>query len=403
MSSGGEGQHKTSFEIPDRRVSERVQHFPESVIREMTRLANLHGAINLSQGFPDFDPPQEVVEAAKAALEEGYNQYSTTWGSEAFREAIATSFLRFQGFEVDPDENVVVTCGATEAMLASMLSLMNPGEEVVIFDPFYENYGPDSIMSGAIPRFVPMEWPDFRVEGESLKEAFSPRTKALILNTPNNPTGKVIPRSDLKLIGDLCEDHDAVCVTDEIYEHIVYDGRRHVSVATLGDMWERTITISGLSKTFSVTGWRLGYAIAPKTLTAAIRRTHDFLTVGAPHPLQMAGARALEMPDSYFEALREDYTERRELLFSTLQSLGYHCIKPEGAYYIMADITAFGFENDVEFAQHLVKEVGVAVVPGSSFFSHPEEGRFLVRFAFPKRLETLEMAAKRLEELGSGR
>ncbi len=401
MSSGEEGLHTTPFEIPDSRLSERVQHFPESVIREMTRLSNAYGAINLSQGFPDFDPPAEIIQAAKRAMDDGYNQYSTTWGSEDFREAIVASFSRFQGMDVDPNENVVVTCGATEAMMASMLSLINPGDEVIVFEPFYENYGPDSIVSGARPRFVPMEWPTFRIGEEDLKAAFGPLTKALILNTPNNPTGKVFDIAELKLIGDLCEDYDAVCVTDEIYEHIVYDGRAHISIATLGDMWERTITISSLSKTFSMTGWRLGYAVATDTLTAALKRTHDFLTVGAPHPLQVAGARALEMPDSYFEDLRKDYTKRREVLFDSLQSLGFRCVKPGGAYYIMADMTHLGFEDDVSFAEYMVKEVGVAVVPGSSFFSHPEQGRSLVRFAFPKRLETLEEATRRLEKLGT--
>lgn len=399
MRRGGEGLESRVYEIPDARVSERVQHFPESVIREMTRLANLHGAINLSQGFPDFDPPAEIIQAAKEALEAGYNQYSTTWGAEEFRQAIAESFQRFQGLDVDPDENVVVTCGATEAMMTAMLSVVNPGEEVIIFEPFYENYGPDSIVSGARPRFVTMEWPDFSVREEPLKEAFGRKTKAIILNTPNNPTGKVFTRDEMMLIADLCVDHDVVCVTDEIYEHIVYDGKRHISMATLGYMWERTITINSLSKTFSVTGWRLGYSIAPRSLTAALRRTHDFLTVGAPHPLQIAGARALRMPDAYFERLRRDYEERRRVLVEALDSLGFRCIKPSGAYYIMADIRPLGFDDDVKFSRYLVEEVGVAVVPGSSFYFRPEDGRHIVRFAFPKRVETLKEAAQRLGRL----
>jgi aminotransferase len=401
MSPGGAGLQGRLYEIPDTRVSERVQHFPESVIREMTRLANLHGAINLSQGFPDFDPPQEILKAAKEALDKGHNQYSTTWGAEEFRQAIAESFERFQGLRVDPDENVVVTCGATEAMMAAMLSLVNPGEEVIIFEPFYENYGPDSIVSGARPRFVTMEWPGFSVPEESLREAFGPATKAVILNTPNNPTGKVFDLNEMKLIADLCEDYDAICVTDEIYEHIVYDGKRHVSIATLGGMWERTVTINSLSKTFSVTGWRLGYAVAPRTLTAALRRTHDFLTVGAPHPLQIAGARALRMPDTYFEDLRRDYAERRRVLLDALTSVGFRCIRPSGAYYIMADITPLGFDDDVKFSRYMVEDIGVAVVPGSSFYSRPEDGRHIVRFAFPKRVETLREAARRLERLKS--
>ncbi len=399
MSYGGEGLKSAPYEIPDARLADRVQHFPESIIREMTRLSEAHGAINLSQGFPDFDPPQEIIQAAKTALEEGYNQYSTTWGARPFREAIAQSFQRFQGMEVDPDENVVVTCGATEAMMASMLSLVNPGEEVIIFEPFYENYGPDSIVSGAKPRFVSLEWPEFRVEEERLKEAFGTGTKALILNTPNNPTGKVFESGEMRLIADLCEDHNVVCVTDEIYEHILYDGRRHISIATLGDMWDRTVTINSLSKTFSVTGWRLGYALAPDTLTAAIKRTHDFLTVGAPHPLQVAGVRALMMPDSYFEGLREDYSRRREVLFKALQSIGFRCIRPGGAYYIMADIGPLGYQDDWAFTGYLVKDVGVAVVPGSSFYSDPAAGSHLVRFAFPKKLQTLKEAARKLQKL----
>lgn len=388
-----------AFAIADARVSDRVQHFPESTIREMTRLANRHGAINLSQGFPDFDPPEEILEAARDALAEGYNQYATTWGAEDFRQAIAESALRFQGLEVDPDAHVVVTCGATEAMMAAMLSLIDPGEEVVVLEPFYENYGPDAIVSGARPVFVPMEWPTYRLDEEALKAAFGRETKALILNTPNNPTGRVFDEGTLRLVADLCSDHDVVCVTDEIYEHIVYDGRRHVSIATLGGMWERTVTISGLSKTFSVTGWRLGYALSPRTLTEALKRTHDFLTVGAPHPLQIAGAYALRMGDSYFEALRAAYTERREVLYDALTAIGFQCAKPEGSYYIMADIRPLTDKDDVGFSRFLVEEVGVAVVPGSSFFADPADGRFFVRFAFPKRMETLREATKRLEKV----
>ena len=388
-----------AFAIADARVSDRVQHFPESVIREMTRLANRHGAINLAQGFPDFDPPEEILEAARDALTEGYNQYATTWGAEDFRQAIAESALRFQGLEVDPDAHVVVTCGATEAMMAAMLSLIDPGEEVVVLEPFYENYGPDAVVSGARPVFVPMEWPTYRLDEEALKAAFGRETKAIILNTPNNPTGRVFDEGSLRLVADLCSDHDVVCVTDEIYEHIVYDGRRHVSIATLGGMWERTVTISGLSKTFSVTGWRLGYALAPRTLTEALKRTHDFLTVGAPHPLQIAGAHALRMGDSYFEALRAAYAERREVLYDALTAIGFKCAKPEGSYYIMADIRPLTDKDDVGFSRFLVEEVGVAVVPGSSFFADPADGRFFVRFAFPKRVETLREATERLEKV----
>jgi aminotransferase len=392
-----EGAH--TFVIDDTRVSDRVQHFPESVIREMTRLANQYGAINLSQGFPDFDPPQEILEAAQRALVDGYNQYATTWGAEEFRQAIAESVRRFQGLEVDPDAHVVVTCGATEAMMAAMLSLIDPGEEVVVLEPFYENYGPDAIVSGAHPVFVPLEWPSYQLDEEALKAAFGREAKAIILNTPNNPTGRVFDETALRLVADLCADHDVVCVTDEIYEHIVYDGRSHLSIATLGDMWERTVTISGLSKTFSVTGWRLGYAVSPRTLTQALKRTHDFLTVGAPHPLQVAGASALRMGDAYFEALREDYAERRSILFDALTAVGFACVKPEGSYYIMADIRPLTDKDDVAFTRFLVEEVGVAVVPGSSFYSDPSRGRSFVRYAFPKKVETLREATRRLEKV----
>ncbi|MFQ5918810.1 MAG: pyridoxal phosphate-dependent aminotransferase [Thermoplasmata archaeon] len=399
MASPPRGEGQTDYSIADPRVSDRVQHFPESVIREMTRLANRHGAINLSQGFPDFDPPEEILEAARRALLEGYNQYATTWGAEDFRRAIAESALRFQGLDVDPDAHVVVTCGATEAMMAAMLSLIDPGEEVVVLEPFYENYGPDAIVSGARPVFVPMEWPSYRLDEEALKAAFRQETKAIILNTPNNPTGRVFDAGTLRLVADLCADHGVVCVTDEIYEHIVYDGRRHVSIATLGDMWEHTITVSGLSKTFSVTGWRLGYTLAPRTLTEAMKRTHDFLTVGAPHPLQIAGAHALRMEDAYFDTLRVGYTERRAVLFDALTAIGFECAQPEGSYYIMADIRPLTDRDDVAFSLFLVEEIGVAVVPGSSFFADPADGRAFVRFAFPKRIETLGEAVSRLQKV----
>ncbi|MFQ5986851.1 MAG: pyridoxal phosphate-dependent aminotransferase [Thermoplasmata archaeon] len=392
-----EGAH--AFAIADPRVSDRVQHFPESVIREMTRLASRYGAINLSQGFPDFDPPAEILEAAQRALVEGYNQYATTWGAEEFRGAIAESVLRFQGLEVDPDAHVVVTCGATEAMMAAMLSLIDPGDEVVVLEPFYENYGPDAVVSGARPVFVPMEWPSYRIDEEALKAAFRRGTKAIILNTPNNPTGRVFDEGTLRLVADLCTDHGVVCVTDEIYEHILYDGRRHVSMATLGDMWEHTVTISGLSKTFSITGWRLGYAVSPRTLTEAMKRTHDFLTVGAPHPLQIAGAHALRMGDDYFEALGKEYAERREVLFNALTAIGFECAEPEGSYYIMADIRPLTDKDDVAFSRFLVEEVGVAVVPGSSFYADATHGRSFIRFAFPKRVETLRRATRRLEKV----
>jgi aminotransferase len=380
-------------------VSDRVQRFPESVIREMTRIADMHGAVNLAQGFPDFDPPRMVIDAAKAALDSGYNQYSITWGVRELREAIARKAKAFNSLDADPEENVVVTCGSTEAMMAAMLSLVNPGDEVVIFEPFYENYGPDAIVSGAVPRYVRMEWPDWKVDEETLKAAFTPRTKALILNTPNNPTGKVSHRDELRLIADLCADHDVVALTDEIYEHIVYGEQRHVSLASVGDMAERTITINGLSKTYSATGWRVGWAIAPKALSAAMRRTHDFLTVAAPHPLQIAAVTALNLPPSYYDDLAKFYQRKRDRFVKGLRSAGLDCHAPDGAYYVMADISHFPFEDDWAFAMYLVERLRVATVPGSSFYGKPQDGARYVRLMFSKRDETLENALARLEGL----
>jgi len=385
--------------IRDRRVSRRVQQFPESVIREMTRIAALHGAVNLAQGFPDFDPPPEVVVAAKNALEAGYNQYSITWGARELREAIARKAKRFNGIDADPETNLVVTCGSTEAMMAAMLSLVNPGDEVVVFEPFYENYGPDAVVSGARPRYVRLAWPDWSLDDETLKAAFTRRTKALILNTPNNPTGKVFTRAELRLLADLCADHDVVAVTDEIYEHIVYDGARHVSLATLGDMAGRTITINGISKTYSATGWRVGWAIAPKTLADAMRRTHDFLTVGAPHPLQVAAVTALSLPDAYYRDLAAMYTARRDAFVRALTEVGLACRAPSGAYYVMADFSRFRFPDDWAFAMYLVERIRVATVPGSSFYGRPKDGARFVRFMFSKRDATLKDAIDRLGAL----
>jgi len=385
--------------IRDRRVSDRVQLFPESVIREMTRIAHVHGAVNLAQGFPDFDPPRELTEAAKRALDGGHNQYSITWGAGELRESIARRAKEFNGIDTDPEANLVVTCGSTEAMMAAMLSLVNPGDEAVIFEPFYENYGPDAIVSGARPRYVRMEWPDWRLDEEELKAAFTRKTKALILNTPNNPTGKVFTRDELKVIADLCSDRDVVAVTDEIYEHIVFDGARHVSLATIGDMADRTITINGISKTYSATGWRVGWAIAPRTLANAMRRTHDFLTVGAPHPLQIAAVAALNLPPSYYEELANMYRAKRDLLVGGLKAAGLECHPPNGAYYVMVDFDRFPFADDWAFAMYLVERLRVAVVPGSSFYGRPEDGRRFVRFMFSKRDATLHDAISRLEGL----
>jgi len=380
-------------------VSDRVQRFPESVIREMTRIAEMHGAVNLAQGFPDFEPPREVVEAAKAALDEGHNQYSITWGARELREAIVRKAKAVNRIEADPEENVVVTCGSTEAMMAAMLSLVNPGDEVVIFEPFYENYGPDAIVSGATPRYVRMAWPSWTIDEERLKAAFTARTKALILNTPNNPTGKLFRLEELRLIADLCADHDVVAVTDEIYEHIVYDGRRHESLAALGDMADRTITINGLSKTYSATGWRVGWAIAPKALATAMRRTHDFLTVGAPHPFQIAAVAALALPPSYYDGIAKSYQAKRDRFVDGLRSVGLDCRAPAGAYYVMADFSAFPFEDDWAFAMYLVERLRVATVPGSSFYGEAKDGARFVRLMFSKRDETLEDALSRLGAL----
>ncbi len=392
-------RQRPALEIRDPRLSDRVQRFPESVIREMTRVAGAHGAINLSQGFPDFDPPRAVVRAAQQALENGHNQYSTTWGAPELREAVARRAKTFNGIDADPEANLVVTCGSTEAMMAAMLSLINPGDEVVVFEPFYENYGPDAVMSGATPRYVRMAWPDWRIDEEALKAAFSTRTKAVIVNTPNNPTGKVYSKGELRLLADLCADHDVVAVTDEIYEHIVYDGQRHISLATLGDMAERTITINGLSKTYSATGWRIGWAIAPKTLADAMRRIHDFLTVGAPHPLQIGAAAALALPESYYAELARMYRAKRDRFVGGLRAVGLDCREPGGAYYVMADFSRLPFEDDWASAMYLVERLGVATVPGSSFYGNPEDGARYVRFMFSKTDETLEEALRRLEPL----
>ncbi len=357
-----------------------------------------YGAINLAQGFPDFNPPESVLKAAQKALEEGFNQYSITWGAQTLREAIARKAQRYNQIDADPEENIIVTCGATEAMMTACLAIVNPEDEVVIFEPYYENYGPDAIISGAKAKFVGLQPPDFLFNEEELKENFSDKTKAIIINNPNNPSGKVYTRDELKLIADLCIDHDAIAITDEIYEYILYDDRKHISIATLPDMMEHTITISGLSKTYSMTGWRLGYAIASKGLADAMKRAHDFLTVGAPHPLQIAGVAALELPDSYYEWLRESYEQKRELFLRLLTDVGFAFYKPEAAYYVLVDFTGLGFSNDFEFADYLVREIKVACVPGSSFYSQGR-GENLVRFMFAKEEAPLIEAGKRLRGL----
>lgn len=380
-------------------ISRKAQQFTESVIREMTRLAMEHGAVNLAQGFPDFPAPAEVKEAAVRAIRADVNQYAITWGAWEFRRAVAERFEYDTGLAIDPEREITVCCGATETMIASMLAVVDPGEEVVVFEPFYENYGPDTIICGAIPRFVRLRPPDWTFDAEELAKAFNERTRAIILNTPNNPTGKVFSRKELETIAAVSERSGAYVLTDEIYQYMVYDGARHVSMATLPGMRERTITINGMSKTYSVTGWRVGYAIAAPEITAAIRKMHDFLTVGAAAPLQEAGATALRLPDEYYEKLRADYTVRRDRMLAALEKAGFRCFKPRGAYYIMTDISDFGFPNDIEFTRYLIREIGVAVVPGSSFYNDPSLGSQQVRFCFCKTDATLDEATNRLKRL----
>jgi len=386
-------------------ISRRVQGFTESVIREMTRVVAQHGGVNLAQGMPNFAPPRAVVDAAHAALEGDFHQYAITWGAPRLRRAVADKYRKFYGMAIDPEQHVTICCGSTETMLATLLAVLNPGDEVIVFEPFYENYGPGCIISGAVPIWVPLEPPDFSFDPERLARAVTSRTKAIIFNSPNNPSGKVFSRADLQVIADLCRLHDLLAITDEIYEHIVYDGLGHTPIATLPGMAERTITISGISKSYSVTGWRIGWSIASPELSVGIRRAHDFITVGAPHPLQEAAVTALTLPDSYYVELREAYQARRDLLFGYVERAGFVAWKPRGAYYILTDaahfIKALGLEDDTAFAMWLIKEVGVATVPGSSFYAHPELGRTKIRFCFPKTDDMLTEAGERLQKLRS--
>ena len=379
--------------------SKKATQFTESVIREMTRLNHLYGGVNLSQGFPDFAAPSAIKEAACTAINADVNQYAVTWGARPLREAVAREFTRRYGLPVAADEQVTVCCGSTEAMMATMMAIIDPGDEVVIFEPFYENYGPDAILSGATPRYVTLHEPDWTFDPDELAAAFNDRTKAIIINTPNNPTGKVFTREELETIAALCRKWDAVAISDEIYEHIIYDGHQHIPIATIDGMADRTITMNGLSKTYSVTGWRVGWTISPPSLTGAIRKVHDFLTVGAAAPLQEAGAIALGLPDTYYIDLAEAYRRRRDTLLEILERHHFTCYKPYGAYYIMTDISAFGFPNDVEFARYLVKDVGVAAVPGSSFYKSAATGSTKLRFCFCKRDETLREADRRMAKL----
>jgi aspartate/methionine/tyrosine aminotransferase len=381
------------------KISSRLNQLTESVIREMTRVANQHGAINLSQGYPDFDPPVALLESAERALRGGYNQYSITWGSPRFRQALAKKQTRFMGMEIDADEHITVTCGSTEAMMAAMMTVCDPGDKVIIFSPFYENYGADTIFSAAVPIFVRLHPPDFKFAPEDLRQAFRQGARALVLCNPSNPTGKVFTRPELEIIADLAKEYDAFVITDEVYEHIVYAPHQHTYIASLPDMFERTLSCSSLSKTYAITGWRLGYVIAPPQVSNGVRKVHDYLTVGAPEPLQEASVTALEFPEAYYEQLRSDYDQRRGLFLSYLDQTGLDYSEPQGAYYVLMDISPFGYDDDTLFCYWLAEEVGIAAVPGSSFFSEPVN--HLIRFNFAKQDETLREAGERLLTLRS--
>ncbi|MDF5716957.1 MAG: aminotransferase class I/II-fold pyridoxal phosphate-dependent enzyme [Rhizonema sp. NSF051] len=383
------------------KTSIKASQFKESIIREMTRVALQHNAVNLAQGFPDFPCPPELKRAACEAIETDVNQYAITWGDRSFRHALAEKVRWYLGLEIDPERQITVTCGSTEAMAATMIATVDPGDEVIVFEPYYENYAPDAVLASATPRYVSLHPPEWTFDEAELRQAFNEHTKAIIINTPHNPTGKVFTREELTLIAELCQEWDVLAFTDEIYEHILYDGTTHVAMATLPGMEERTVTINGLSKTYSVTGWRVGYILANPELTGAIRKVHDFLTVGAPAPLQRAGVTAMQLPVSYYEELAKLYVQKRDSILHTLDRVGISYFVPEGAYYVLADISRFGYKTDIEFAQYLVKEIGVAVVPGSSFFSQPEAGKDFIRFCFSKKPETLAAASDRLLKLPS--
>lgn len=387
------------------KLAARTAGFTESVIREMTRLNALHGGINLAQGFPNFAAPQVLKDAAKRAIDADINQYAITWGAKSLRDALSRTYAELYGMTVDPETMLTVTCGATEAMISTLLALVDPGDEVIVLEPFYENYGPDADIAGARPVYVPLRPPENVFDRDELRKAFGPRTKAIIVNTPNNPTGRVFTRDELTFIASLCIEHDVVAVTDEIYEHIRYEGE-HIPMATLPGMAERTVTISGASKTFSVTGWRVGWIVAPPELTSGIRKVHDFVTVGAPAPLQEAVAVGLGLGRAYYDTLSTEYRKRRDLLVGALETAGFAPRRPEGAYYVLCDITPFGFDDDTKFARWLVSEVGVAGVPGSSFYSEPALGKHLMRFTFCKTHDVLQAAAERLartKELAAAR
>jgi aminotransferase len=389
--------------ITSRRVSRKASQFTESVIREMTREAMKYGAVNLSQGYPDFPAPDDIKRVAMQAIADDINQYAITWGAKDFRDAIARKTNWYLGFEIDPETEITVTCGSTEGMISAMIATVDPGNEVIVFEPFYENYAPDAILSDAKPRYVPLRAPDWSFDRDELRAAFNPKTRAIIICNPNNPTGKVFTRDEMEFIAGLCQEFDALCFTDEIYEHIVYPREdaeiAHISMAQIEGMRDRTIIVNSMSKTYSVTGWRVGYCIAAPEITSAIRKVHDFLTVGAAAPLQAAGAYALSLPPSYYEQLQMDYEARRDLILPELDRAGFGTFQPDGAYYVMTDISRFGFKDDIEFTRHLIREVGVACVPGSSFYSDPKLGSQQVRFCFCKKDETLMLAAERLKKL----
>ncbi len=365
----------------------------------MTRLALGHGAVNLAQGYPDFSAPEVLKRAAADAVDADFNQYAITWGAKPLRDAIAAKYRRTYGLEVDPEREITVCCGATEGMVASLMAVVDPGDEVVVFEPFYENYGPDTKLCGAVPRLVTLYPPDWTFDPAELRRAFSPRTKAIILNSPNNPTGKVFSREELGEVARLCQEFNALAISDEIYEHITYDGARHIPMMTLPGMRSRSILVNSMSKTYSVTGWRVGWVLASPDLSDSVRKVHDFLTVGAAAPLQQAGALALGLPEEYYQQLAKDYAARRDFLLQSLAEAGFACYRPRGAYYIMTDISAFGFARDVDFVRHLMERIGVAAVPGSSFYSVPALGAQQIRFCFCKKYETLEAASNRLKKL----
>ncbi|NMC32466.1 MAG: aminotransferase class I/II-fold pyridoxal phosphate-dependent enzyme [Veillonellaceae bacterium] len=381
-------------------ISYKAAQFTESVIREMSRVAAKHKAVNLAQGFPDFPAPPEIKDAACRAIMNNHNQYAITWGTKNLRDAIVAKTQRDYGVTFDPETNLTVCCGATEGMIASLMATVNPGEEVIVFEPFYENYGPDAILCGATPRFVSLHPPDFSFRHEELAAAFNEKTRAIVINSPNNPTGRVFSRQDLELIARLCQKYDVLAITDEIYEHILYDAAEHIPLWTLPGMAERTIAVNSVSKTFSVTGWRIGFILASAALTASIRKVHDFLTVGAAAPLQEACAEAFTFPESYYKELGDFYRQRRDYMLNALEDVGFRCVRPGGAYYIMAEIAPFGWDDDVAFAFHLASEIGVAVVPGSSFYrpGHPDSHKY-VRFCFCKEMSTLEAAVANLQKL----